>query len=61
MLALMLSGTEQSTAAETEKSAVLILLLIFTNDNIYEKWKSQKFQNLKFLVLIFSRDEKYPW
>ena len=37
MLALMLSGTEQSTAAETEKSAVLILLLIFTNDNIYEK------------------------
>ena len=29
MLALMLSGTEQSTAAEREKSLALILFLIF--------------------------------
>lgn len=46
MLALMLSGTEQSTAAEREKSLALILFLIFINDNNYQKSKSQEVPEL---------------
>ena len=63
MLALMLSGTEQSTAAEREKSLALILFLIFLNDNNYQKSKSQEVPALEvpcFHMYATSRDEKYP-
>ena len=63
MLALMLSGTEQSTAAEREKSLALILFLIFLNDNNYQKSKLQEVPALEvtcFHMYATSRDEKYP-
>lgn len=61
MLALMLSGTEQSTAAE-RKISCLILFLIIINDNKYQMRKSQKVPELALPCFDFYatyRDEKY--
>lgn len=50
MLALMLTGIEQSTAAEREKFCCLIIFLVFTNENKHQNGNYKMFQNMLFLV-----------